>query len=206
MLKNIDMIRGDTLNIEFEIESDTVLDLSSDDFQITFSLKRLATDKAYIFQKDKTAVVSPAENVFILRVAPEDTVDLIPGYYYYDLQLNIGDDVYTILIGKLQLEIDITRPPVIIPEFPYPDINDDGIVNSTDASLVLQAYTNIASGQPSGLSPAQENLADCNRDGYITADDASLILSYISKVAAGLYNNNQAGWTEFMTEYYLTQG
>ena len=29
---NIDMIRGDTLNVEFEIDSDTVLELSSDNF------------------------------------------------------------------------------------------------------------------------------------------------------------------------------
>ena len=51
---NIDIIRGDTLNIQFEIESDTVLDLESEDFEITFSLKRLATDNDYVFQKDKT--------------------------------------------------------------------------------------------------------------------------------------------------------
>ena len=31
-LMNIDMIRGDTLNVEFEIDSDTVLELSSDNF------------------------------------------------------------------------------------------------------------------------------------------------------------------------------
>ena len=46
---NIDMIRGDTVNIQFEVESDTVLDLTSDDFEITFSLKRSATDNVYVF-------------------------------------------------------------------------------------------------------------------------------------------------------------
>ena len=52
---NIDMIRGDTLKIQFELESDTVLDLESEDFEITFSLKRSSTDAAYVFQKDKTS-------------------------------------------------------------------------------------------------------------------------------------------------------
>lgn len=203
---NIDTIRGDTLNIQFEIGADTVLDLEDDDFQITFSLKQAATDNAYVFQKDKTAVVSPSPNVFILRVAPDDTVNLVPGYYYYDIQLNIADDVYTIAIGKLHLEIDITRPPVVLPTFPYPDINDDGTVNSIDSSMVLTAYMNIASGEPSGLTAEQEDLADCNRDGIISSKDASLIMAYYSDCVAGLYTNDQAGWTTFMSEHYEQQG
>lgn len=203
---NIDMIRGDTLNIQLEIESDTVLDLTSDDFQITFSLKRSATDSTYVFQKDKTAVTSPADNVFILRVAPEDTTNLISGFYYYDIQLNIGDDIYTVAIGKLHLAIDITRPPVVLPTFPYPDIDGSGTVTATDASMVLTAYTNIQSGEPSGLTPEQENLADANRDGVINSVDASLIMSFYSGCATGRYVNNQNGWTAFMTEHYEPQG
>lgn len=202
---NIDMIRGDTLNIQFEIESNTVLDLTSDDFEITFSLKRSATDNAYVFQKDKTAVTSPADNVFVLRVAPEDTVNLIPGYYYYDIQLNIGEDIFTIAIGKFHIAIDITRPPVILPDFPFPDIDGDGKVTVTDSSMVLSAYTNISAGEPSGLTPEQENLADANRDGFINSIDASLIMSFYAGCATGKYTNNQAGWTIFMTEHYVPQ-
>lgn len=202
---NIDMIRGDTLNIQFEIESDTVLDLTSEDFEITFSLKRSATDNAYVFQKDKTAVTSPADNVFVLRVAPEDTVNLIPGYYYYDIQLNIGEDIFTIAIGKFHIAIDITRPPVILPDFPFPDIDGDGTVTATDASMVLTAYANIQAGEPSGLTPEQEDLADANRDGIINSIDASLIMSFYSGCATGKYTNNQAGWTTFMTEHYVPQ-
>lgn len=202
---NIDMIRGDTLNIQFEIESDTVLDLTSDNFEITFSLKRSATDKAYVFQKDKTAVTSPADNVFALRVAPEDTVNLIPGYYYYDLQLNIGEDIFTIAIGKFHIAIDITRPPVILPDFPFPDIDGDGRVDLIDASRVLNAYSNIQAGEPSGLTPEQEDLADANRDGFIDSIDASLIMSFYSGCATDKYTNNQSGWTIFMAEHYVPQ-
>lgn len=202
---NIDMIRGDTLNIQFEIESDTVLDLTSDNFEITFSLKRSATDKAYVFQKDKTAVTSPADNVFVLRVAPEDTVKLIPGYYYYDLQLNIGEDIFTIAIGKFHIAIDITRPPVILPDFPFPDIDGDGSVDLIDASKVFKAYSNIQAGEPSGLTPEQEDLADANRDGFIDSVDASLIMSFYSGCATDKYTNDQVGWTIFMTEHYVPQ-
>ena len=201
---DIDMIRGDTLNIQFGIDSDIVLDLSSDDFKITFSLKQSATDNKYIFQKDKTAVTEISENTFVLRVAPEDTVDLIPGYYFYDIQLNIGDDVFTIAIGKLHLEIDITRPPVILPEFPYPDINGDNTIDSVDASSVLTAYMNLQNGEPTGLTPEQENLADCNRDGVIDSADASLIMGFYADTLSGLYPNTPEGWTEYMTRIFTT--
>ena len=203
---NIDMIRGDTLKIQFEIESDTVLDLNSEDIEITFSLKRSPTDAAYVFQKDKSAVTSPEDNAFVLRVAPEDTVNLLPGYYYYDIQINVSEDIYTIAIGKLHIAIDITRPPVILPTFPYPDIDGDGSVTSIDASMVLSAYANIQAGEPSGLTPEQEDLADANRDGIINSIDASLIMSFYAACSSGEYINNQTGWTTFMTEHYVPQG
>lgn len=201
-MKDIEMIRGDTLSIAFSIEADTVIDLNSENVAFTFSLKQSATDSAYVFQKDKTAVTQLAENSFVLRIAPEDTVDLFPGYYYYDIQLNIGDDVFTIALGQLQLVRDITRPPVVLPTFIYPDVNGDGIVDTSDAVLVMQAYANIQAGQPSGLTEEQENLADCDRNGIIDSTDAMLISSFYSACQGGSYTNNQAGWTEYMNAHY----
>ena len=200
---NFDVIRGDTINIQFEIESDTVLDLESDSFLITFSLKKAATDTAYVLQKNKSAVTKIADNVFILRIAPEDTTYLVPGFYYYDIQLQIGDDIYTIALGKLNLNIDITRPPVELPEFLYPDIDGDGLVTTNDSTMVLDAYASIQTGQPTGLTPEQENLADCNRDGFIDAADATLISRFVVLCTQGTYENNSEGWTLFMTEYYI---
>lgn len=201
---NIDMIRGDTVNIQFEIESDTVLDLSSNDFQITFSLKQAATDTEYVFQKHKTAVTQISENNFVLRIAPDDTEELIPGYYFYDLQLGIGDDIYTIALGMFQIIRDITLPAVPLPDFVYPDINDDGTVDQTDKNMIMTAYTNIMVGNPSGLTAEQENLADCNRDGRITAIDASYVGAFIEACTAGTYTNNSAGWIQYMTDRFTS--
>lgn len=203
---NIDMIRGDTLNIQFEIESDTVLDLNDDTFNVTFSVKQSATDTAYVFQKNKTAVTSIADNTFILRVAPEDTEDLIPGYYYYDLQIQVGDNTYTIALGKLQLIRDITLPPAVLPTFVYPDVNGDGLADDDDVMLILEAYTNIQVGEPSGLTPEQEDIADCNRDGRITSSDATLLAGFLRDVSRGLYSNNSAGWDAYMAVHYPLQG
>jgi len=202
---NIDTIRGDTLNIQLEFESDTVLDLTSEDFDITFSLKQSATAVPYVFQKDKTAVTEISDNIFMLRIAPEDTVDLVPGYYYYDIEVKLGEDIYTVAIGRMYIEVDITRPPVVLPEFPYPDLNGDGIIDVRDASLVMAAWANLSTGQPSGLTPEQENLADANRDGVINGVDASLISTFYSKSSTGQYTDDQAGWTQFMTERYEPQ-
>jgi hypothetical protein len=201
---NIDMIRGDTVNIQFEIESDTVLDLSSNDFQITFSLKQAATDTSYVFQKHKTAVTELSENNFVLRIAPEDTEELIPGYYYYDIQLNIGDNVYTIALGIFQIIRDITLPAQPLPDFIYPDINDDGTVNQDDFDLIMTAYSNLSRGEPSGLTEEQENLADCNRDGRITAIDASYCGGFINACTQGTYTNNSAGWIQYMTDRFTS--
>lgn len=201
---NIDMIRGDTVNIQFEIESDTVLDLSSDDFDVTFSLKQAATDTTYVFQKHKSAVTEISENNFVLRIAPDDTAELIPGYYFYDLQLGIGDDIYTIALGMFQIIRDITLPAVPLPDFVYPDINDDGTVDQTDKNMIMTAYTNIMVGDPSGLTAEQENLADCNRDGRITAIDASYVGAFIEACTAGTYTNNSAGWIQYMTDRFTS--
>lgn len=203
---NLDIIRGDTVNIQFEIDSDTVFDLSNENFNVTFSLKKAATDTAYVFQKDKTAVTSPADNVFILRIAPEDTTNLVSGFYFYDIQLSISDDIYTIALGKFNINIDITRPPVVLPPFPFPDIDGDGTITTADASMVLKACANIRAGEPSGLTPEQEDLADANRDGIINSVDASLILSFSSGCSTGNYTNDQTGWNTFMAEHYIPQG
>ena len=202
---NIDTIRGDTLNIQLEFESDIVLNLESENFDITFSLKQFATAVPYVFQKDKTAVTEIDDNIFMLRIAPEDTVDLVPGYYYYDIEVKLGEDVYTVAIGRLHIEVDITRPPVVLPSFPYPDIDGDGIITAIDASMVLTAYSNIQAGEPSGLTPEQENLADANRDGIISSVDASLIMSFYSGCSIGTYTNDQSGWNTFMAEHYEPQ-
>lgn len=202
-MKNIDMIRGDTLNITFSIGADTVIDLSSDEVAFTFSVKEKATDVAYVFQKDKSAVTALGDNSFVFRIAPEDTVGLVPGYYYYDIQFDFGNDVYTLAIGQLHIEIDITRPPIVYPDFPYPDINSDGTVDVSDSILINQAYAHIQAGEDSGLTEAQEDLADCNRDGVIDSSDTARIMQFYSACQGGTYTNDQEGWTEFMRSRYI---
>lgn len=74
-----------------------------------------------------------------------------------------------------------------IGEVPYilGDVNEDIMINSTDASLVLTEFSLLLTGQESSLTPDQFKAADVNRDGTIDATDASMILAYYAAVSTG---------------------
>jgi hypothetical protein len=52
-------------------------------------------------------------------------------------------------------------------------VNGDGLVNSTDALIVLSAYAGISTSQ---FCPM--NCGDVNGDGLVNSTDAVIILSY----------------------------
>lgn len=64
------------------------------------------------------------------------------------------------------------------------DIDDDGAVDSSDASEVLMIYALVSTG--SGDITEEERAAgDVNGDGLVDSSDASLILSYYAYVSTG---------------------
>lgn len=69
------------------------------------------------------------------------------------------------------------------------DINNDGVINSVDASIALEIYV----GNTKGITPDQIVRSDVNRDGKTNAVDASQILSY--------YAAKQTGWNYSMESY-----
>lgn len=101
----IKMTRGDTLafnltlsNVQATVES------------IFFSCKQIPASGAYAFRKslgDGINLVSGS--TYRVRVAPEDTAQLKPGKYSYDLQLGLGADIYTVLMGTLTIGWDVTE-------------------------------------------------------------------------------------------------
>lgn len=104
MNKNFDLIKGDTLAFVFEIE-----DFNDDLSTCYFSCKRNINDENYAFQKSLNNGITKIETgKYKVRVAPGDTKNLLTGSYYYDLQIGVGEDVYTILIGQINLKKEIT--------------------------------------------------------------------------------------------------
>lgn len=68
--------------------------------------------------------------------------------------------------------VDVVVKPSITP-----DINGNGMVDASDARLVLRAAAYLEN-----LSDAQKKAADCDSDGKITASDARIILRISAKL------------------------
>ena len=66
------------------------------------------------------------------------------------------------------------------------DVNKDGEVTSTDASLILHTYAEISSGKETDINVV---LADFNHDGEVTSTDASDVLKFYAGVATGAEAN-----------------
>ena len=101
---NITMVRGDTLSFGVEPEG-----LNQDLESAYFSCKQEPNDSTYTFQKSLGNGITKAEaNKYRIRVAPEDTKNIDIGNYYYDFEIGVNSDVFTILKGLLTVEQDIT--------------------------------------------------------------------------------------------------
>ena len=100
----INMVRGDTLAFGLDFEN---LDQNLE--SAFFSVKVNATDDYYIFQKSlENGIYKVADNEYIVRIAPEDTAELDAGNYNFDLQISANGEVFTIMLGIIVLEQDVT--------------------------------------------------------------------------------------------------
>ena len=69
------------------------------------------------------------------------------------------------------------------------DLNEDGYVNSSDASLALNDYASFSAGNGHILEDILLVAGDANFDGVLNAFDSSLILSYYAYTSSG---NNES--------------
>lgn len=103
------MVRGDTLMFVVKVESGgdgEIVKLDS----IAFSCKVDATSNDYVFKKTLNNGVTEVEDgTYRVRVAPEDTANIEPGLYAIDLEIGVGDDIATPVLGVLKVLEDITR-------------------------------------------------------------------------------------------------
>ena len=107
MQKNFKFVRGDSLTFAFVVNDSTGEPLVVT--EAYFSCKANTDDLEYVFQKDLSDGIELVNDRYNVRIAPEDTENLVAGIYYYDLEVVIDEDVYTLMIGKIDLLSDITR-------------------------------------------------------------------------------------------------
>ena len=105
MVENIRMVKGDTVSFGVEFEG-----LTQDLETAFFSCKKDLDETGYIFQKSiGNGISKVGDGQYTVRIAPEDTEDLDVGEYFYDLQVSLNSDVFTILRGVLFIEFDVTE-------------------------------------------------------------------------------------------------
>ena len=70
------------------------------------------------------------------------------------------------------------------------DVNEDGMVDSSDASRVLQEYALIQTGGEPTFTEKQKLASDVNKDNSTDSTDASKILAYYAMISTG----KEPGW------------
>ncbi|MBD5160294.1 MAG: hypothetical protein HDT23_08670, partial [Ruminococcus sp.] len=65
------------------------------------------------------------------------------------------------------------------------DIDNDGLINAIDATMILTEYAFRSTNGTSFLNEAQKKVADVNRDNIIDSVDAGLVLSYYAYKSIG---------------------
>ncbi len=108
----IKMVRGDTLAFGIEIlidENDEAVPFADELDSIYFTCKQNYTDQINAFQKSlDNGITKIDDGQYVVRVAPSDTKSMEAGKYFYDLQISVNGDVFTVLKGILELEHDVT--------------------------------------------------------------------------------------------------
>ena len=101
----LNMVRGDTLAFGIEIEG-----MEQDLDSAYFSIKSSLSSNDYIVQKSLNDGISKiSTELYTVRLAPSDTQNLEAGQYYYDLQIGVNSDIFTVLRGVINIEADVTR-------------------------------------------------------------------------------------------------
>ena len=77
--------------------------------EVFFSCKRNSQAQEYLFQKQLGSGISvDSPGHYVVRIAPGDTALLDPGNYWYDLEITVNNDVFTIYRGVLTILPRIT--------------------------------------------------------------------------------------------------
>ena len=108
--RSITMVKGDTLSFGFQVSG---LEGQEPD-EIYFSCKEHLEDETYIFSIslgegiEKRSYDQATDTLtYGVRVAPELTADVELGKYFYDLELDINNDVLTLMKGSLSIEWEV---------------------------------------------------------------------------------------------------
>jgi hypothetical protein len=103
--ENITMTRGDTVAFNCFVFGKEGEPLEVD--SVFFTAKERVSGEE-VFQLSLEHGIVQQDGLISVRIAPEDTKDVPVGIYFYDFQIKVNDDVFTLKKGSLTLEWDAT--------------------------------------------------------------------------------------------------
>ena len=104
--QNITMVKGDTLAFNVQVFDENGQPITVDSAYMT--CKKMPTGTNHVFQKSLQNGIWQEDGIITVRVAPQETVEADAGEYFYDFQIGVDHDVFTIMIGVLSLVQNIT--------------------------------------------------------------------------------------------------
>lgn len=110
MVQDIELTRGRSYDIDLDVSDKNGNGYTLGDGEvILFGIKKNPnTDAAPIICR--AAVASSTTGVYTISIRPEDTQELPPGNYYYDVGLESGGNFYPIIeISVLHLLPNVTK-------------------------------------------------------------------------------------------------
>lgn len=110
-------------------------------------------------------------------------------------------DVFDVSITGLDTPVEYTVNFFSLDDIPdesivysFGDVNNDGFVNSSDASFILSDYAEVSTGGESSFTEAEFNAADVNYDGVANASDSSLILAFYAYASTSSNDISMEEW------------
>ena len=103
--ENITMVSGDTLsfNVIIRDKSGEAVTVNA----ATFKAKNnLDTSSEVSISKSLGSGITQDGDTLTVRLDPSDTISLV-GFFYYDMDITVGTDRFTLLRGMLQIEQDV---------------------------------------------------------------------------------------------------
>lgn len=103
--ENITMTRGDTVAFNCFVFGTDGEPIDADSVFLTCK-ERISGEE--VFQLSLDHGIVQEDGLITVRIAPEDTKDVPVGIYFYDFQIKVNGDVFTVKKGTLTLEWDAT--------------------------------------------------------------------------------------------------
>lgn len=107
--KNFTMMRGDTYQFSVKFNGfNEDRSVESMFFTVSSNLVSDSLEFWLSLENGITRSEDPNEYIYFIKIAPSDTKKMLPGVYFYDLQVQIDEDVFTLLSGDLIIKADVT--------------------------------------------------------------------------------------------------